>query len=133
MSRKWRWVSEAVVLAIHDEQLAEHGGRQGIRDIGLLRAALARPKHKAAYGKPDIARLAAAYAFGILRDHPFVDGNKRAALVTFELFLLNNGYELAADEAGMLAIILGLAEGKITETAFAKWVRTHLKRRHLGR
>lgn len=131
MSQTWRWISEAVVLAIHDEQLAEHGGRQGLRDIGLLQAALARPMHKASYGKPDIARLAAAYAFGILRDHPFVDGNKRTALVVFELFLLINGYELVADDSEMLAVMLALAEGKITEMKFANWVRARRQRRHL--
>jgi death on curing protein len=124
----WQWVSEATILAIHDEQLAEHGGRPGIRDRGLLQAALARPKHKAAYGKPDVAQLGAAYAFAIVKGHPFVDGKKRTAFVALELFLLINGYGLVASETEILAAMLGLAIGEISEMRLARWVRTHLRR-----
>ena len=92
------WIEEAVVLAVHEEQLAEHGGAVGIRDLGLLQSALARPQHLVAYGKPDVAALAAAYGYGIARNHPFMDGNKRTAFTVTELFLTLNGYELLADD-----------------------------------
>ena len=120
------WVEEAVVLAVHEEQLAEHGGAVGLRDIGLLQSALARPRHLAAYGKPDIAALAAAYGYGIVRNHPFVDGNKRAAFTITELFLMLNGYELLADDPSCVVTILRLAEGHLTEAEFADWIRTNL-------
>ena len=120
------WVEEAVVLAVHEEQLAEHGGAVGLRDIGLLQSALARPRHLAAYGKPDIAALAAAYGYGIVRNHPFVDGNKRAAFTIAELFLMLNGYELLADDPSCVVTILRLAEGHLTEAEFADWIRTNL-------
>jgi len=129
VSPAWRWVGEAVVLAIHDAQLAEHGGRAGIQDIGLLRAALARPINRAAYedvGSVDAAALAAAYCFAIARDHPFVDGNRRTALVVAELFLLDNGFELIAEDADTLASVLTLSEGTIAEDAFADFLRLHL-------
>lgn len=130
MRQTWQWIGESTVLAIHDEQLAEHGGRPGIRDIGLLHAALARPKHKVAYGKPDVAQLAAAYAYALVKDHPFVDGNKRTAFVALEVFLLINGYSLVSSETEILAAMLGLAMDKISETRFARWVRTNLKQSH---
>ena len=120
------WVEEAVVLAVHEEQLAEHGGAVGLRDIGLLQSALARPRHLAAYGKPDIAALAAVYGYGIVRNHPFVDGNKRAAFTIAELFLMLNGYELLADDPSCVVTILRLAEGHLTEAEFADWIRTNL-------
>lgn len=128
MRQIWQRLGEATILAVHDGRLAEHGGRLGIRDIGLLQAALARPKHKAAYGKPDIAQLAAAYAFAIIKDRPFADGNKRTAFVALELSLLINGYGLMASEAEILAAMLGLATGEVSETRFARWVRTHIRR-----
>jgi death-on-curing protein len=115
-----------VVLAIHDAQLAEHGGASGVRDRGLLDSALARPQHLAAYGEPDIATLAAAYAFGIARNHPFVDGNKRTALVALETFLALNGHDLAADDAACVVTMLGLAAGELEEDALADWVRANL-------
>lgn len=127
MISAWQWINAAVVLAIHDEQLAEHGGRRGIRDIGLLHSALARARHKASYGKPDVAQLAAAYAFGIIKGHPFVDCNKRTALVVLELFLLMNGYRLVTEESEILDVILGLARGKITEKRFENWIRARLR------
>jgi death-on-curing protein len=131
VSAAWRWVDEAVVLAIHDAQLAEHGGRAGRADIDLLRAALARPINRAAYeeagaARADAASLAAAYCFAIARDHPFARGNKRTALVVAELFLLDNGFELIAEDGETLASVLALSEGTMSEDAFAEFLRTHL-------
>lgn len=120
------WVAEAVVLALHEEQLAEHGGTMGLRDLGLLQSALARPQHLAAYGKPDVAALAAAYGYGIVRNHPFVDGNKRAAFTVTELFLALNGYELEADDPSCVVTMLQLAEGSMSEAEFTEWIRTNL-------
>lgn len=118
-----RWLSEKLALAIHDEQIAEHGGASGVRDLSLLQSALARAPNLAAYGTPDTAALAAAYGFGLARNHPFVDGNKRTALVLTELFLTLNGYDLVADDATCVKTILALAEGSLSEEAFAEWVR----------
>ncbi|WP_448189701.1 type II toxin-antitoxin system death-on-curing family toxin [Azospirillum sp. sgz301742] len=123
----WVWVDEAVVLAIHDEQLAEHGGASAVRDLTLLQSALARPRHLEAYGAPDAAALAAAYAYGIARNHPFVDGNKRTALVVAELFLALNGYELAADDAACVTAFLALAAGTLDEGALAAWFAAGIK------
>jgi death-on-curing protein len=123
----WRWLSEAVLLAAHEEQLAEHGGRVGVRDLELLRSALARPQHKAAYDEfVDAAALAAAYAFAICRNHPLIDGNKRAALLAAEAFLLDNGFELAAGDADVLAAVLALATGSLSEEEFAAFLRANL-------
>lgn len=120
------WIEEAVVLALHEEHLAEHGGAVGMRDGGLLQSALARPQHLAAYGKPDIAALAAAYGYGIVRNHPFIDGNKRTAFTVTELFLVLNGYELMADDPACVVTMLRLAEGSLSEAEFADWLRTNL-------
>lgn len=119
------WLSKAVVLAAHEEQLFEHGGAVGLRDDGLLEAALARPKHLLAYTEPepDIPALAASYAFGIARDHPFTDGNKRTSLVVAETFMLLNGVELEAGDAELLSTWLHLAEGEISESELAAWLR----------
>lgn len=125
-ARLWRWVRSSVILAVHDEQIAEHGGAEGLRDAGLLESALARPLQLAAYGDPDAADLAAAYAFGIARNHPFVDGNKRTAFVAMELFLALNGYCLNAGDADCVVTMLSLAAGEIDEAAFAEWVRRHV-------
>ncbi|KAA0575880.1 type II toxin-antitoxin system death-on-curing family toxin [Azospirillum sp. B21] len=122
----WVWVSAHVVKAIHDEQLAEHGGPSGIRDAGLLESALARPQNAAAYGGPDAADLAASYAYGIARNHPFVDGNKRTALVVAELFLDLNGYALLADDASCVVTFLALAEGALSEADLAGWLRANI-------
>lgn len=119
----YTWVDSGVVLAIHEEQLAEHGGADGVRDMGLLESALARPQNLLAYGSPDLADLAAAYAAGIARNHPFVDGNKRAAWVVAETFVELNGVEIAADDAGAYDAMLALAEGRIDEGTFAAWMR----------
>jgi len=124
-----RWLRLEVVLAVHEQQIAEHGGAPGLRDRGMLESALARPQQKAAYGEPDLANLAAAYAFGIARNHPFVDGNKRVAFVALELFLRINGFELVADDRACLAVMLDLAAGELEEEALAAWVRARLERR----
>ena len=126
--RKWVWIESPVILAAHDEQLAEHGGRPGLRDAGLLESALARPLNRAAYGKPDAAELAAAYAYGLVTDHPFIDGNKRVAFVALELFLALNGYQLTAGDAGCATCMLALAAGTMEEKPFADWIRRHSKR-----
>lgn len=122
MSR-WVWIDPAVVLAIHDEQIAEHGGAPGVRDTGLLESALARPQNLEAYGGPDVFLLAAAYAFGVAKNHPFVDGNKRTALVLCELFLELNGWRNEANDAETLAAMLDLAAGDLDENGFAAWLR----------
>lgn len=119
----WIWLDSKVLLAAHDEQLAEHGGASGIRDQGLFESALARPRNLAAYGRPDAAALAAAYAFGLTKNHPFSDGNKRIALVAPEAFLLLNGFELKADDAQCVLVILSLASGAIGEDELADWIR----------
>ncbi|MBL8431924.1 MAG: type II toxin-antitoxin system death-on-curing family toxin [Dechloromonas sp.] len=119
------WIEESVVWAVHEAQLAEHGGSAGVRDAGLLASALARPLNLAAYGEPDVAALAAAYGYGIARNHPFIDGNKRAAFVCTELFLLLNGASLTADDAHCVATMLALAAGELGEAEFTGWLRTH--------
>jgi death on curing protein len=119
------WVDLEVVLAIHDEQLAEHGGQAGVRDAGLLESALARARDQYAYGQDSIAHLAACYAFGISRNHPFLDGNKRTSLVVAELFLELNGLRLTATDAACVATFLALAAGDLTEDDLAEWISTH--------
>jgi death-on-curing protein len=123
-----RWLLDSVVPAIHRRQLAEHGGLDGIRDAGLLDSALARPKNLFAYGnpKPDIAALAASYAFGIARNHPFVDGNKRTAYVVCRTFLKLNGHDIDASEVDKYLEFIGVADGSVSEEAFADWIRAHL-------
>jgi death-on-curing protein len=122
---QWIWIEEAVVWAVHEAQLAEHGGSAGVRDSGLLASALARPLNLAAYGEPDVAALAAAYGYGIARNHPFIDGNKRTAFVCTELFLMLNGANLTADDGNCVATMLSLAAGDLAEADFAAWLRTH--------
>lgn len=119
------WLSRDLILAIHDEQIAEHGGAPGLRDPGLLESALARPLNAAGYGMPDLAELGAAYAHGICRNHPFVDGNKRTAFVALELFLSLNGVDLTASDADAVVTMLRLAAGEIDEPAFAAWIRAN--------
>jgi death-on-curing protein len=125
--RKWVWIERSVILAAHEEQLAEHGGGSGIRDAALLDSALARPLNRAVHGKPDAAELAAAYAFGLATNHPFVDGNKRIAFVALELFLALNGRQLIASDAECAMSMLAVASGSMKEPAFAEWVRRHSK------
>lgn len=124
---KWIWVDPRVVMAIHAEQLAEHGGAPGVREPSLLDSALARPRQIASYRKSaDVSALAAAYAFGIAKNHPFVDGNKRAAYVAMRLFLILNGHDIAAPANERVMTMESLAGGQITEKALAQWVRRHL-------
>jgi len=120
-----RWVTKSVVLAIHEQQIAEHGGTAGVRDIGLLESALARPQNLAAYTEPDIAAMAAAYGFGVARNHPFLDGNKRTSYVVTFSFLRLNGIDVRADEATKLDLWLRLASGDVTEEQLAEWLRSH--------
>ncbi len=120
-----KWINPRVIRAIHEEQLAEHGGAPGVRDEGLLESALARHQYLAAYGQPDITDLAAAYGYGIARNHPFVDGNKRTAFVAVELFLALNQLALTADDASCLLTTLALAAGDLSEADFAAWIRAH--------
>ena len=125
MAQDWIWVALAVAEAAHLEQLAEHGGGQGVRDARLLDSAMARAQNLAAYGEPDAAALAAAYAFGIARTHPFVDGNKRTAAVVAETFLVLNGYALNDTDAELLVAVLALAAGELSEEELADWFRGH--------
>ncbi len=122
------WVRADVVEAIHRRQLAEHGGAEGVRDAGALASALDRPRNRLTYGNPppDLAELAAAYGFGIARNHPFADGNKRTALIVMRLFLKLNGAELVATAGEKHDVIMSLAAGDLTEVALAEWVRRHL-------
>lgn len=129
MSATWVWVDPRVLLAAHEEQLAEHGGAGGTRDLGLYESALARPRNLALYGEPDAADLAAAYGCGIARNHPFIDGNKRTALVAVELFLTLNGAVLAADDGECVVTLLAVAAGTLDEAAFAQWLRGHTQAR----
>lgn len=118
-----KWISEKAALAIHEEQIAEHGGQGGVRDLGLLQSALARPHNLLAYGNPDIASLAASYAFGLAKNHPFFDGNKRVSLAVTEAFLMLNGHELAADDTACVETWLRVAEGSLDEAGLAEWLR----------
>ena len=123
----WIWVGREVALAAHREQLVEHGGGDGVRDIGLVDSAMARPQNLAAYGEPDAAALAAAYAFGIARNHPFIDGNKRTAAVVSEAFLDLNNLELAVTNAEIAVVFLALAAGEISEAELAGWFRERIQ------
>jgi death on curing protein len=122
------WIGKALVLAIHDRQLAEHGGGSGVREDALLDSALARPQQLFAYGDPppDLAALAASLAFGLARNHPFVDGNKRTAAVACETFIRLNDARLQADDLALYPVYIALAEGSLGETDFADWLRRHL-------
>lgn len=124
----WNWIREDVVAALHDRQLAEHGGPAGVRNASGLASALARAPNLLAYGNPDAAALAAAYASGIARNHPFVDGNKRTAWVVARLFLELNNVELAYSDADAIRIMLELAAGELTEDQLAQWFRDRVQR-----
>ena len=122
------WILDEIVLAVHDEQLAEHGGLPGIRDPGAVQSALARPRNLASYEEcDDIAQLAAAYAYGIARNHGFADGNKRTALVIADLFLMLNGYELTSLPAENVLTILAVADGSMPEEELVAWVRSNIQ------
>lgn len=125
-SSQWAWIERSVMIVAHNEQLAEHGGATGARDAGLLDSALARAGNLTA---PDVASLAAAYGFGIIRNHPFVDGNKRVGLITTELFLALNGFELVVGDVECVLTILSLAAGELDEAEFAAWLRAHVEPR----
>ena len=125
MTTHWAWIDKQVLLLLHDESLAEHGGSSGMRDEGLLDSALARPLNLNAYGKPDFAALAASYAVGLAKNHPFVDGNKRAAFLALGLFLYMNGYRLTASQPAATVTMLAVAAGEINEDELAEWIRQH--------
>ena len=122
----WRWVSLEVVLAVHSRQIAEHGGADGIRDLGLVESALARPINLMSFGDPNAASLAAAYAHGLVSNHGFVDGNKRVAWVTARLFLVANGRKLAFDPFHAIRIMESAAAGQVSEEEVASWFRARL-------
>jgi death-on-curing protein len=122
-----RWISQRALLLLHAETLAEHGGVSGIRDEGLLESALARPKNHFAYKKKcDLADLAGAYAFGLAKNHPFVDGNKRIAFLAGGLFLELNGYELVASPLDAVRVFFSLAAGNLPGAELSNWIRTNL-------
>ena len=125
--RQWTWILPEVIQAIHEEQLAEHGGIRGVRDESLLASALARPLNLAAYGQPSVSALAASYGYGIARNHAFLDGNKRTAFVAVELFLMLNGWELVADDADCVLTMLKVSAGEIEETEFVLWIERHIR------
>ncbi|MEY3622797.1 MAG: hypothetical protein RLZZ407_356 [Pseudomonadota bacterium] len=126
MKQQWIWVALDVAIAAHAEQIAEHGGGEGIREAGLLDSAMARPQNLALYGDPDVSELAASYAFGIARNHPFVDGNKRTAAVVSETFLVLNGHVLTATDAELVITFVALAAGELSEDELTTWFRDHL-------
>lgn len=129
MSGQFRWVDKQALLLLHAESLAEHGGLVGTRDEGLLDSALARPLNLAAYGAPDLADLAAIYGVGLAKNHPFLDGNKRAAFLAVGLFLYINGFGLTADQASATHAMLAVAAGELDETEFAAWLRANIAAR----
>jgi death-on-curing protein len=123
------WIERPLAIAIHERQLAEHGGGIGVRDDNLLDSALARPQQRHAYGDPppDLADLAAALAFGLARNHPFVDGNKRTAHVCYRVFLALNSVDLDASDEDKYVTMVALAEGSLSEAEFASWLRQHIR------
>ena len=125
----WNWIDKRVLLLLHDESLAEHGGASGLRDEGLLDSALARPLNLAAYEQPDVAALAASYALALAKNHAFVDGNKRAGFLAMGLFLFLNGHRLTATQADATVTMLAVAAGEIDEAKLADWIRRNLAKR----
>jgi death-on-curing protein len=126
-SRQWKWIPLAAVLAIHDEQISEHGGIGGVRDLAVVDSALARPLNLLAYAKPDAAALAAAYAFGLCSNHGFLDGNKRTAYVVAESFLDLNGYGMDASDEAVVSTMLAVASGVMPEEQLAQWFRSFVR------
>ena len=124
--REWVWIDSVVIDAVHGEQLAEHGGLAGARDPNALASALARPQQLESYREPDAADLAAAYGYGLARNHPFIDGNKRTAFVAVELFLFLNDFSLEAADAECVLTMLKVATGEMKEVDFADWIRSHI-------
>ena len=125
----WRWVNRQVLLLLHEESLAEHGGAPGLRDEGLLDSALSRPLNLALYDDPDVADLAAAYAMALAKNHAFVDGNKRAAFLALGMFLALNGYRLRATQVDATLTMLAVAAGEISQKGLSQWIRDHMERR----
>jgi death-on-curing protein len=125
------WIERPLTIAIHERQLAEHGGASGVRDDNLLDSALARPQQSHAYGDPppDLADLAASLAFGLAHNHPFIDGNKRTAHVCYRVFLALNGADLVASDEDKYIRMIALAEGSLSEAEFATWLREHIRLR----
>jgi death on curing protein len=121
----WQWIDRGALELLHDESVAEHGGLPGLRDSGLLESALARPQNLAAYGAPDLFELAAAYGVGLAKNHPFVDGNERAAFLAIGLFLVLNGQRLVATQVDATLTMLSVAAGTVDEPALAAWLRQH--------
>ena len=122
----WRWIDKRLLLLLHDESLSMHGGASGMRDEGLLDSALARPLNIVAYGEPDVADLAAAYGFGLAKNHPFIDGNKRTAFLAVGLFLRLNGQRLVASQTDATLTMLQVAGSELSEPAFADWLRKNM-------
>jgi death on curing protein len=131
--REWRWVEHAIIHSAHDRLLALHGGAAGVRDQGAIDSALARPQNLAAYGDPDAADLAAAYAFGLVKNHGFVDGNKHTGWLAAELFLVLNGYQFVCDDATLVLSVERLAAGLTTQEQFTAWIREHLEESSAGK
>jgi len=125
----WKWINRQVLLLLHDESLAEHGGASGLRDEGLLDSALARPLNLSLNEAPDMAGLAAAYGVGLAKNHAFVDGNKRTAFLAMGLFLGINGYRLQATQVEATLTMRSVAAGDLDEAAFAEWIRQHMQAR----
>lgn len=125
MAQAWNWVDKRALLLLHDESLAEHGGLPGLRDEDLLDSALARPANLAAYGEPGLIELAASYCVGLAKNHPFVDGNKRAALLAMGMFLYLNGHRLTASQADTTLAILAVASSEWDEATLVAWLRAH--------
>ena len=129
MTTEPKWLGVDSVLVMHEEQLAEHGGAAGVRDLGLLESALARPRNAWSYGQSDLIALAGLYAAGIMRNHPFVDGNKRTGFLAAYAFLYVNGTEIVASEAEVIVQCLSLAGGEIDDAEFADWLRENVQAR----
>lgn len=127
--KAWNWIDRQALLLLHDESLAEHGGASGLRDVGLLDSALARPLNLSLYEAPDAAGLAAAYGVGLAKNHALIDGNKRAAFLAVGLFLAINGYRLQASQADATLTMLSVAAGDMEEAVFADWIRQHMQLR----
>lgn len=124
--KTWRWIEPSAVYAIHDCQLSEHGGLDGVRDDGAIESALARPRNLAEYGAPDAADLAAAYSYGMVKNHGYADGNKRTAWILARLFLLDNGVKLRFDPIEAVRAVERLAGSEMSETDFAAWLRARV-------
>ncbi|MDP9990295.1 death-on-curing protein [Variovorax boronicumulans] len=122
----WRWIDRRTLILLHDESLAEHGGASGLRDETMLQSALARPLNLVSYESPDAADLAAAYGVGLAKNHPFIDGNKRAAFLSVGLFLALNGQRLVATQAEATLVMLDVAASAMNESSFANWIRGHM-------